>query len=275
MKHGIIKLQDSETSITEGKSTALNTTANTHSEVGILLEVLTAPVAIIGFTNDTYAAAQTELGLENGAGRVWTYTSTNAPSKTTQGNAYVWSPAATADAYLSTPDTADMSFGDGSNDSVMSVGGWIEVVNTGGSQRIISKSTGTSATSEWALSLGPTETLWLICYDASAGKLCYRNTNTPLSVGLHFVTVTKDATGGATAMDATVIYVDGVAVASTATNDDNYVAMENLAVVPQIGRDTSGSYFAGDLGRLFVTPEELTAAKVWQLFEKTRGYYNK
>jgi len=35
------------------------------------------------------------------------------------------------------------------------------------------------------------------------------------------------------------------------------------------------NFMAGDMGRLFVTAEELSAADVWKLYESTRGKYNK
>ena len=265
-------ISDGTASIVGGKSTALNATDNTHSEAGDLLGILTAPVAIVGFTNATMAAAQTELGLENGAGRVWTYASTNAPSKTTQGNAYVYSPNATAGGYLTTPDTDDMSFDD-SGTNPFSIGAWVEVVAGATNQTILGK--WNSSNLEYLFHIGVDEKLWIGLYDQSVSKNPSCLSDAALSEGWHHIVMVYDSTGGATAADGITFYVDGVAVASTATNDASYVAMENLAATPMIGKQqTSTAYFQGDLGRLFVTAEELSAAQVWQLYSKTRGYYN-
>ena len=58
------------------------------------------------------------------------------------------------------------------------------------------------------------------------------------------------------------------------------VGKEDTDGVPSVGAQygVSGEaryFMSGDLGRLFVTPEELTAAEVWQAYESTRGAYNK
>lgn len=251
----------------------LSAISNQHNEIGVYLDLLTAPKAIWGITG-TGATTTTEAGYESGAGRTWTYSGGLATDKIFKGQTYVYSFNGT-DSYLSTPDTDDMSFGDGSNDSAFSVGGWIEVVNTAGNQRIIGKITGSAVSGEWALSLGSTEVLNLLTWDTSESIATLRATDSALSVGWHFVVAVYNSTGGATNHNNTIIYVDGVAVASTPTNNAGYVAMQNMNVLPNIGRDTAGSgYFAGDMGRLFVTAEALSAATIWKMYEKTRGFYN-
>lgn len=257
---------------------ATTAVSNQHSEIGILLSTLTAPKAIVGFTG-TGATTSTEAGYESGTGRTWTYSGGLAADKIFKGQTYVYSFDGT-DSYLSTPDTADMSFGDGSNDSAFSIGGWVQVVDSAASQTIIAKYESTTGAEirEWILYLDSTEKLILQQYDESANVLCKRTTDAGLSVGWHFVVALNSGTGGATAANTIVIYVDGVAVASTATNDANYVAMENLTTLPSIGgcigAATYGSFFTGDMGRLFVTAEALSAATVYRLYESTRGFYN-
>jgi hypothetical protein len=51
--------------------------------------------------------------------------------------------------------------------------------------------------------------------------------------------------------------------------------MENLGAMPMVGTILSTNFFDGKLGRLFVTAEELSAADVWKIYEKTRSFYNK
>jgi hypothetical protein len=260
---------------------------NQHDEIGILLDCLTAPKAIVGFTG-TGATTTTEAGYESGAGRTWTYSGGLATDKIFQGSTYVYSFDG-VDSYLETPDTADMSFTTDIADTAYSAGGWIQVVdNTGGYQFIIGKHSGTTANvCEWHLRLGTDEKLLFVQHDISANKDCSRTINTALSVGWHFIVATYDGTGGATSFadPNCCLYLDGVKVPdgagagqSAATNNAGYVCMQGSATLPSIGIDASHNAswaFEGDMGRLFVTGEELTAAQVWKIYEKTRGFYNK
>lgn len=264
---------DGATGDVRGTNSAIS---NQHQEIGLMLALLQTPVAIVGFTG-TGATGATEKGYENGNGRVWTYSGGLATDKIFKGQTYVYSFDGT-DSYLSTPDTDDMSFGDGSNDSDFSIGGWIEVVATTGAQRIIHKGGGSAATREYSFYIDSSEKLNLLFSDSSETASAYRTTDAALSVGWHYVTAVYDNAGGtgATVANGITIYVDGVAVASTPTNAVGYVAMENLNQAITIGSIVAGGgdFFAGDMGRLFVHPAALSAAEVWIHYENSRGRYN-
>ena len=63
-----------------------------------------------------------------------------------------------------------------------------------------------------------------------------------LSLGWHFVCSTYSAPGDSTtAADGIILYVDGVAVASTAVNDVDYTAMQGTAIKTRIGAQISSS----------------------------------
>jgi len=90
----------------------------------------------------------------------------------------------------------------------------------------------------------------------------------------HFVVLTYDATGGSSAMGGATFYTDGAAIASTATNNGSYVAMENKTASPTIGSQNGASFFEGAIlggpwGPWF-TQIELTAAQVKNLYEDMR-----
>ena len=250
-----------------------------HDEIGSLLSTLTSPVAIVGFTG-TGASASTETGYENGAGRTWTYSGGLTTDKIFQGQTYVYSFDG-VDSYLSTPDTADMSFGDGSSDSAFSIGGWIEVVAGSTNRRVITKydvTTGSTAR-EWILSLSTDEKLKLLLVDESAGTLPFVESSA-LSVGWHYVVATYDGSGGNDADDGMNMYINGVLQNTSKSGTVGYTAMENTGADVYIGCDigaggTPTNNYKGDMGRLFVTAEELSASKVWKLYEQTRGFYNK
>jgi len=181
------------------------------------------------------------------------------------------------DDYLTTPDAADLSFGDGSNDEAVTFFGWIEVVATATNQIIMAK--WSANVNEWQVNIQSTEVLTLQIYDESVSVQSYRKTDSALSVGWHFFAITYDGTGGATALGGTncVMYVDGLAVASTATDDGSYVAMEPSTELMLVGASTSGTpayFFQGDMGQIGIDQSEWDAAKVWRAYTKTRGDYN-
>jgi hypothetical protein len=73
------------------------------------------------------------------------------------------------------------------------------------------------------------------------------------------------------------IYVDGAVAASTATNDGSYVGMEDTASLVWVGaaQSTAGAaenYWKDDMGAIFMTTDQLTAAQIHQLYLQVRGY---
>lgn len=141
------------------------------------------------------------------------------------------------DDYVDLGDHNDFSFGDGSNDEDATWFGVIEVVNTASSQVISSKqdtTTGAEAR-EWYVALTGNEALQLVLRDESASSLCKRETDSSITIGWHSYAITYDGAGGANAMNNVKIYIDGEVVASTATNNGAYVAMENLTASCLIG----------------------------------------
>lgn len=181
------------------------------------------------------------------------------------------------DDYIDFGDHNDFSFGNSTTDSPFSIGGWIEV--SAALQVIMAKydlTTGSTAR-EYQFVIYASRIIQLSIYDESAVAACNRDTDAAISVGWHFIVATYDGTGGATAANGITIYIDGVAIASTASNNANYVAMENLTSSLLVGgRWNSGVVslpFQGDMGHIFLTPGVLTADEIWQMYIKTRGYY--
>ena len=173
-----------------------------------------------------------------------------------------------SDNYITFGDHDDFSFGDGSNDSAVTFFGMIEVVNTATNQGVLSRwdKTTSSELREYLLYIDSAEKIQLNLYDESANVQTTRVTDASVSVGKHSVVVTYDGAGGATAGNTIKIYIDGVLVASTATNNASYVAMENLATALWISGweqagGAGGSYMQGDFGCLGIDASEWTAAK--------------
>lgn len=245
---------------------------------GTILDCLTAPKLIVNWKG-TAAANSTESDW-SGNTNTATYKGTTTADIIYKGFCKVFDPDGTDD-YLSIADSDTLSFNDAAGGAV-SMGGWVYVANGTGTQQIISKWVATSGAEarEWQLTLASDETVRFYIYDESADKFAYVTTDAGLAVGWHFIVVTYDGTGGANALTGAnyVCYVDGVAVADTPTNDADYVAQENLTGVVTIsGRNGASAYenlFLGDMGVLFVSGEELSAATIWKMYVRTKGYYN-
>lgn len=173
--------------------------------------------------------------------------------------------------YALIPDADNLSFGDGSNDSAFSVFAWVYLDATASTQAIVRKGISGAADREWSLQYTATAKIQVAISDASANVTASRAVDSAIGAGWHFVAATYDGGGGATAADGITIYIDGVAVASTASNNGSYVAMENLAQNVGIGADNAGgSIFANQIGPRGVCATELSAPVVMALMLLTR-----
>lgn len=183
--------------------------------------------------------------------------------------------------YLIMGDIAEFTFDDNGGANGFSMGGWIEVVATDSIQTIWSKwdeTGGAAELREWKLTLDAAEKIQLDIYDESVPIGAELIVDVALTEGWHFVVVVYDGDGGATALADDVIYIDGVSVAVTETDQATYVGMEDLACPVYIGtmEDALGAnvqFFQGDLGLLFITTGTLGADEVWSAYTSTRGFY--
>ena len=180
--------------------------------------------------------------------------------------------------YATTPDDTYWSRGDGATDSSVSIVVWVNITDTANFRRIFEKGTGAASTSEWSLGITTTDLLQFALFDASLGVVPFRNSNAAVAAGSWVqLAAIYDVTGGsgATAANGITLYVNGAAVASTATNEATYIAMENTAQTVALGSDNGGgSYFSGSiaggpLGTLYVQAV-LTAAQIARLYQVGR-----
>lgn len=172
-------------------------------------------------------------------------------------------------------DHNDFSFDD-SGSNPFSIAAWIFVTNSGTIQRIITKNEGDPDNFEWSLELDASEKLNFRLFDQSEAAEASRKTDAPLSADTwHFVVATYDSTGGATAANGITLYVDGNLVASTATNDASYAAMENKAADVIIGANIktgAGEFFFQDkIDNIAVLSKELSASDVSTLWNSGNG----
>lgn len=99
----------------------------------------------------------------------------------------------------------------------------------------------------------------------------YTVADNALNVGWHFVGATYEGTGGVTAANDIKLYTAGVLVSSSATNEANYVAMENTAATVTMGSQLSAGLvhehiWQDKLDNIAIFSEELTAASIATLY---------
>ncbi|MFC1675564.1 LamG-like jellyroll fold domain-containing protein [Planctomycetota bacterium] len=161
-------------------------------------------------------------------------------------------------------DDPALSFGDGSNDSdsALSLAAWVYVTNHSDLQVIVGKWDGLGAKREWVLWLNSVEILEMRLYDQSNTAWIGQVSDDVLTDGWHFVCGTYNATEAASGI---TLYVDGVAVDSTADGEGVYVAMEDNTSKVMIGAIYSGglrNYFQDKIDNVLLFSKCLTVTEI-------------
>lgn len=256
---------------------------STNRGYGEILNVLGNQCAIIPIGDPAHENAArttvTTVGNGNGNGLVFTYpeaiTAFDLPplyQRTPFRMPVVrWNGS---DEFAESPDATFWSRNDASGEAV-TIGVWGIVTDTGGVQSIMTKWDSSTGQQEWQWTIRSDEAIRLTIRDDSVPTEPFRNSDAAVTQGrLVFFVVTYDGGGGATAVNGVTFYEDGIAVASTATNQGTYLAMEGGIDVVGLGVVNSGgtpaNFFndqmlGGPLGPFF-TQQELTAAQVRNLY---------
>lgn len=184
------------------------------------------------------------------------------------------------DDYVNLGDHNDFSFGDGSNDEMVTWFGMVEVTDSVLDRELISRwnNISESEAREYLIRFNSDEKIYCFFYDESANVNCSRISDSGVGVGFHSFVITYDGTGGATAADGIKIYIDGSIIASTATNSGSYVAMENIVTDLCFGvlKDTSGNpsgFYDGDVACIGIDGSEWSAKSVWRFHQLCKGIY--
>lgn len=180
----------------------------------------------------------------------------------------------------STPDQANLSFGDASADSAFSVIALAKVTNTAASRAIAVKYNAAGTAREWEFRITAGDLLYMGLYDESVDVAPNRTSDAAITQGSWAMLGGVYAgTGGATAANGITLYQDGLSIASTASNNASYVAMENTAAPVNIGARGSttpeaATYFQGDLALVAVVAKALSATEMWALYQLLQWYFN-
>lgn len=195
------------------------------------------------------------------AGRTITWDATIAARVARLGNGWYQTFNGTTQ-YGSTPDTADLSFGNGTVDTPFSCFVVANVTSAAGGRTFLAKSN--TSNREYQFGVGG-NFLSYVQTDESTLSTPSRGSNAQVTRGAWqtFSSTYSAATGGATAMNDVTFYANGNVIASTAFNDGGYVAMENLGAALTIGALTAGTaeFYTGSLALVCLTQKLLTAAE--------------
>lgn len=181
-----------------------------------------------------------------------------------------------ATAFVTVTDHAQLSFGDASTDSAMSISAWVFVTNSAVTQMILSK-WDSGGTEEWYLYLNLSEQVVFGIYDKSLNKGVWQRTTGSLNAGWRHVVISYSGySGTGSPEDFMTIYVDNVAVAMTTDQSDaTYVAMEdggdNVLIGSYFVSGTESSSFADKLDNVMLFSGALTAGDVGVLYNSGSG----
>ncbi len=169
------------------------------------------------------------------------------------------------DEYFETTGT-DFHFDDSAGQG-FSIITQLQFTNSATERVIVGKREAAETNMKWSLRLTTDHKLKVTLHDHGANKTCDATTNSALAVGTQYrVGVTYLGTGGATAASGIYIYVNGAAVVVTATNDADYVKMQDNVNYVNIGSiDGVNGNYVGWLALVGVTGTELTADQHWEV----------
>ena len=173
-----------------------------------------------------------------------------------------------------TPDSNDLSFGDGAVDQPFSVFALVNPTDATSSV-VLSKFDTTASQEEWLLELDASDRPRFALYDDSAAARIGRLDATALGQSAWaLLAATYDCSGTSTGLR---IYLDGVRVDDTDDSSGSYTAMENGTEVVALGyRQAAGvkeNFFDGKLALAGIVGKELSIEEVWALKEAVNGYF--
>ena len=179
--------------------------------------------------------------------------------------------------YAEAPDLAAYTFGNGAADSAFTLIALAQVTDTAAARVLIAKLNDNGATGgEWYWQIDSSDKLQMALWDASAAVSPNRTSDAAITQGVpKLFAATYAGTGGATAANGITLYQDGVVIASTASNNASYVAMENTTHTIEIGTFVNhvASFMRGNIGLLAICGGALTAQNLLDIKALCNEYF--
>ncbi len=167
--------------------------------------------------------------------------------------------------YATVPDTTNMSFGNGTTDSPFTIISLANVTDTANTRELMTKFVAVTGC-EYIFRVTTTDQLLLeLSSDAAGTHLPFRTSDSAITQGsTHLFAATYSGLGGALAANGITLYQDSAVIASTATNDAAYVAMNDFTAAPNIGSRGTGAAnpMQGTIGMTLVCATALSLAQM-------------
>ncbi len=174
-------------------------------------------------------------------------------------------------------DTDALSFGNSTVDQAFSIVVLANITDTAAERVLFSKYNTGGVGGEYYFTVTSADLLDLLLRDQSAAVVAQRISDAAITMGaLHLYAATYSAaTGGATAGNDVLLYQDGVLIASTASNNAGYVAMENLTVQAEIGSRNANatSWLGGTAALVMVCAGVLSADRLLRIKRACNTFY--
>lgn len=201
------------------------------------------------------------------ASRLWTHGTDPGGRIVRHGKLWALTFNGTTD-YLTTPDAADVSFGNGTVDSAFSILSVVNITDTAGIRTILSKHT--TSNREYYFEIFVDDKLYFQVTDESANAGSFKNIDAVIPAATwQTLGGSYSGVGGASAANGLTLYRNGAADAQTASSNASYVAMENLGAALEIGSQAAhaGGLYQGSLGPIIEVAANLSAAQQAQWYE--------
>lgn len=208
------------------------------------------------------------------ASRVWTHGATPTGRLSKLGNGTALSFNGTSD-YITAPDAADLSFGNGSVDTPWSVFAMCNVTDSAAARMILSKYN--TANFEYNFQITAADLPQALVQNGAAFAFRPADAAPAQGVWQSYGSSYNQSPGGATAANGITLYVNGAVIASTANNTaaGAYVAMSDLGAALEVGSSTAhtANFFLGSMAMVLLVGALLTTAQYAQLTQLSRSFY--
>jgi len=165
------------------------------------------------------------------------------------------------DDYITIPDSADLSFGNGSSDSAFSMSFWVK---PNAFPFYVASKTNSTSDREFLLLMNSTTVMEYYLYDVDNNNRIYaQSTGAYATDRWYHIVVTYDGSSNSSGLE---IYVDGTLTTTAQGSNGTYVAMHDTAASIDLGAITWLRYDAGRFKEAAIFDYELTSGNVTTLY---------
>lgn len=171
-------------------------------------------------------------------GGTWTADASMAGQITAQGRGFTRALVSASSRYVTRPDAANLSFGNGTTDSPFTLFFFGSVADTAAVRALVAKTAASNV--EYRLIVNSADLLQMILTDVGQVNVAATNSNAPVTQGSpHLYWATYSGVGGSSAANGITLGVDSATISQAALTDAGYVAMGNLTAPLDVGAMTN------------------------------------